>query len=49
VGCDDWYFDADAFFIGDRIFSLLRYELVESVYENDRVREIGRVSFAPRK
>jgi hypothetical protein len=48
-GCEDWFFDADAFFIGDRIFSLLRYELVESVYENGRIREIGRVSFAPRK
>jgi len=47
--CDDWFFDATAFFVGDRIFSLLRYELVESAYENGHIREIGRISFAPGK
>jgi hypothetical protein len=46
--CGFWFDDASAFFIGDRIFAVVRYELVEARYEDGRIREIERISFAPR-
>lgn len=48
ASCIDWYGDARPIFIGDRIFALLGYELVEGRPEGRAIREINRVSFAPR-
>ena len=48
VSCVDWYGDARPIFIGDRIFALLGYELVEGRPEGRTIREIQRASFAPR-
>lgn len=47
ASCVDWYGDARPVFVGDRVFALLGYELVEGRLRNGRVREIRRVSFAP--
>ena len=47
VSCVDWYGNARPIFAGDRIFALLGYELVEGRESRGRIREIGRVSFAP--
>ncbi|HEY5711764.1 MAG TPA: beta-propeller domain-containing protein [Allosphingosinicella sp.] len=47
ASCVDWYGNARPIFIGDRLFGLLGYELVEGTRERGNVREIGRTSFAP--
>jgi hypothetical protein len=47
ASCVDWYGNARPIFLGERVFALLGYELVEGRLENGRVREIDRVSFAP--
>ncbi|HKR25234.1 MAG TPA: beta-propeller domain-containing protein, partial [Allosphingosinicella sp.] len=49
ASCVDWYGNARPIFIGDRIFALLGYELVEGAVapRGMRVREVGRTSFAP--
>ena len=47
ASCADWYGNARPIFIGNRIFALLGYELVEGAREEETVREIGRISFAP--
>ena len=43
----DWYGNARPIFIGDRVFALLGYELVEGSFTDGRIRE-RRVDFAPR-
>ena len=48
ASCVDWYGNARPIFIGDRLFGLLGYELVEGDAKHGNVREIGRTSFAPR-
>ena len=48
ASCTDWYGNARPIFLGGRIFALLGYELVEGQLERGRIREIGRISFAPR-
>ena len=48
ASCVDWYGNARPIFIRNRLFALLGYELVEGAYGDGRIREIGRVSFAPR-
>jgi hypothetical protein len=48
ASCVDWYGNARPIFIGDRLFGLLGYEIVEGTRERGNVREIGRTSFAPR-
>jgi len=48
ASCVDWYGDARPIFIGDRVFALLGYELVEGRVDGDRVRERRRVDFAPK-
>lgn len=48
VGCADWYGNARPLFVGRRTFALLGYELVEGVMEDGRLREVRRVTFAPR-
>lgn len=46
VSCFSWYGDARPIFVGDRIFALLGYELVEGRQEGRTIREIRRVNFA---
>lgn len=47
ASCFDWYGDARPIFIGDRIFALLGYDLIEGQVSSGRIRSIGRVNFAP--
>lgn len=47
ASCVDWYGDARPIFIGERVFALLGYELVEGRFEAGRVQERRRVDFAP--
>jgi hypothetical protein len=49
ASCVDWYGNARPIFLGDRVFALLGYELVEGRLENGRVREVRRANFAPVK
>lgn len=47
ASCVDWYGNARPIFIGDRIYGLLGYELVEGEMVDGRIRERRRVSFMP--
>ncbi|NUO74724.1 MAG: hypothetical protein HOQ32_01795 [Lysobacter sp.] len=47
VSCVDWYGNARPIFIGDRVFALLGYELVEGRIDGDAIRERRRVDFGP--
>ena len=48
ASCTDWYGNARPIFLGDRMFGLLGYELIEGARRrDDRVGEVGRVNFAP--
>ena len=47
ASCADWYGNARPIFIGNRVFALLGYELVEGTVRGPRIREVGRISFAP--
>lgn len=49
ASCVDWYGDARPIFIGDRVFALLGYELVEGRIDGERIRERRRADFAPRR
>ncbi|HEY9428508.1 MAG TPA: beta-propeller domain-containing protein [Gemmatimonadaceae bacterium] len=46
--CLDWYGNARPLFVGDRIFALLGYEVVEGELRDGRIVEKRRISFAPR-
>jgi len=48
ASCGDWYVDARPIFIGDRLYALLGYELVEGRMQGGKVRESRRLGFAPR-
>lgn len=48
ASCVDWYGNARPVFLGERIFGLLGYELVEGRLRNGKVVEHRRVDFAPR-
>ncbi len=52
ASCVDWYGNARPLFVGDRVFALLGYELVEGRLQAaggvERFGEIRRVGFAPR-
>ena len=53
ASCVDWYGNARPIFLGERVFALLGYELVEGRIEADsegdeRIREARRVDFTPR-
>ena len=43
----DWYGNARPIFVGDRVFALMGYELVEGAVSGGQIRETGRASFAP--
>lgn len=47
ASCVDWYGDARPIFIGERVFALLGYELVEGRVDNDRIVERRRTDFHP--
>jgi len=47
ASCVDWYGNARPIFIGQRVFALLGYELVEGQVADERIRERRRTSFAP--
>jgi hypothetical protein len=47
ASCVDWYGNARPIFIGDRVFALLGYELVEGALGQASFREVARVNFAP--
>lgn len=52
ASCVDWYGNARPLFVGDRVFALLGYELVEGRVRSaggaERIGEIRRIGFAPR-
>ena len=44
---DDWYGNARGFFVGDRIFALIGYELIEAQLFGGRLVERRRINFMP--
>jgi hypothetical protein len=49
ASCVDWYGNARPLFVRGRVLALLGYELVEGTLEDGRMRELRRVSYAPRR
>lgn len=47
ASCVDWYGNARPIFIGERVFALMGYELVEGRVEQERIVERRRTNFAP--
>lgn len=47
--CVDWYGNARPIFIGQRVFALMGYELVEGAIANEAIRERRRVDFTPQR
>lgn len=47
ASCVDWYGNARPIFIGDRVFALMGYELVEGRIADGRIAERRRVDFSP--
>lgn len=45
ISCYDWYGSARPIFWGDRIFALLKHELIEGVLIGDEVHELQRIDF----
>jgi hypothetical protein len=45
---EDWYGNARGIFVGDRIFALIGYELIEAQVSNGRIVELRRINFMPR-
>jgi hypothetical protein len=48
ASCVAWYGNARPIFIENRVFALLGYEIVEGQVRGGRMREVRRVSYAPR-
>jgi len=48
ASCVDWYGNARPIFLGDRIFALMGYELVEGRMDGSDIDEVRRVNFLPR-
>ncbi len=49
ASCVDWYGNARPIFLGDRVFALMGYELVEGRMEGSGIEEVRRVNFIPRR
>jgi len=49
ASCVDWYGNARPLFVRGRVLALLGYEIVEGKIGDDRMRELRRISYAPRK
>lgn len=47
ASCVDWYGNARPIFLGERIFALMGYELVEGRLRGGRIEEVRRTDFAP--
>jgi len=47
ASCVDWYGNARPIFIGNRVFALMGYELVEGRTANGAISEVARANFAP--
>ena len=47
ASCVDWYGNARPVFLRGRMFALLGYELVEGSVMQGRIREVGRINYAP--
>lgn len=47
ASCVDWYGNARPIFLGERVFALMGYELVEGDPSGETIRELRRVDFAP--
>lgn len=47
ASCVDWYGNARPIFMGNRLFALMGYELVEGRMANGAIHEVDRVNFAP--
>ena len=47
ASCYGWYGDARPIFLGDRIFALLGYEVIEGRERGGRIREVRRVDISP--
>jgi hypothetical protein len=48
ASCVDWYGNARPLFVRGRVFALMGYELVEGRLAEGKIREVDRVSYAPR-
>jgi hypothetical protein len=48
ASCVDWYGNARPLFVRGRVMALLGYEIVEGTLNDGRMRELRRVSYAPR-
>jgi hypothetical protein len=48
ASCVDWYGNARPIFVRGRVLALLGYEIVEGTVDDRRMRELRRVSYAPR-
>jgi hypothetical protein len=48
ASCVDWYGNARPLFVRGRVLALLGYEIVEGSLNDGPVRELRRVSYAPR-
>ena len=46
ASCVDWYGNARPIFIGNRVFALMGYELVEGRLASGAIHEVERVNFA---
>ena len=49
ASCVDWYGNARPLFFQGRVLALLGYEIVEGAVDDGRMRELRRVSYAPRR
>ncbi|MFM6989660.1 MAG: hypothetical protein ACKOXG_13500, partial [Arenimonas sp.] len=48
ASCVDWYGNARPIFVGERVYALMGYELVEGRIVDGAVTERRRVDYAPR-
>jgi hypothetical protein len=49
ASCVDWYGNARPLFVRGRVLALLGYEIVEGTLDDNRMHELRRVSYAPRR
>ena len=47
ASCVDWYGNARPIFVGNRVFALMGYEIVEGRLSGDQIAEARRISFTP--
>jgi hypothetical protein len=47
ASCVDWYGNARPIFVGNRVFALMGYEIVEGRLSVSQIAEVQRISFSP--